>query len=110
MLSVAIYREPPARVVRTNPETSLADRQQAKLDQFMRRFVRSQRRQQLFRLEVLNRLGAGRPGDGAFEIALGQAALAIGIDADCIRRFGIVLEARGGNHTQQVPKDAKGLY
>jgi hypothetical protein len=56
--SVAIWREPPPRVYRTCTETFLSDRQQALLDGFMRRYVRSQRRQHLFLVLVFSLLGA----------------------------------------------------
>jgi hypothetical protein len=92
--SVAISRPLPPRVFVTCAETYLSDRQQLSLERFIKRYIKSKRRQRVFRLAVMSRLGPGKPGEGAVEIAISQAALEIGVAHDRIRKFGLNIDTR----------------
>jgi hypothetical protein len=95
MMSVAISKPTSPRIFRTSTETMLSDRQSVLLERFAGRCIRSRRKREIFVLDVRSRLGPGRPGDGAVEMAMALAAAGVGVPQAMVERFGLQFEARG---------------
>jgi hypothetical protein len=109
MLSVAIYRDPPARVYTTSLETVLADRQRDLVDRFVKRYIKSSWKLKLFQLALMPKLGRGQPGDAALKQSLMLAALEIGITSEQIKRFGLPIEARKNVGIRSLRGDDEGV-
>jgi hypothetical protein len=89
MISISIAKPAPPKVFVISRETMLSDRQSDLVERFVHRYIRSERKRQLFMLAMMSRLGKGRPGDGAVALSIAYAAMEIGIASEQVTRFGI---------------------
>jgi hypothetical protein len=111
MLSVAI--KPPEvtpEKIYDEPrgETYFTDRKRTMIQYFMRKCVPRASRP-TFELALRSRLGPGKPGNGAVEVSMAQAAQDVGVTAARIHELGFSAEARHAG-TPALRPDTQGVY